>query len=116
MARRRAVIFAASSSCAHRNAAAISLGEIAGLLHGLGLLVYGVLEMPDALERLVLGIAERQPVDVFLPDVAGADEAPVAALRERLIAAGARQRTAGEGRGEGGDDNALAQDEDCPTK
>jgi len=63
-------------------------------LDGLGLLVYGVLEMPYTLERLVLSVAERQSVDVFLPDVAGAGEAPVAALRDRLSAAGAAERSA----------------------
>jgi ATP-dependent helicase/nuclease subunit B len=58
-------------------------------LEGLGLLVYGVLDMPPALERVIVGIASRLPVDVFLPDVAGADEAPVNATREHLIALGA---------------------------
>ena len=67
-------------------------------LDGLALLVYGVLEMPHALERLVLGIAERQPVDVYLPEVAGAVQAPVAALRARLTAAGAADRRSGQRR------------------
>jgi RecB family exonuclease len=58
-------------------------------LDGLGLLVWGLLELPPALERLVLRIAERLPVDVYLPDVAGVEEAPLHALRERLLANGA---------------------------
>jgi ATP-dependent helicase/nuclease subunit B len=62
-------------------------------LDGLGLLVYGVLEMSHALERLVLGVAERQPVDVYLPEVAGAEDAPIAALRDRLSNAGAAERS-----------------------
>jgi RecB family exonuclease len=59
----------------------------AARLDGLGVLIWGVLEMSPALERLVLGIAERMVVDVFLPDVAGSADAPLGALRERLAAA-----------------------------
>jgi RecB family exonuclease len=63
------------------------------LLDGLGLLVWGLLELPPALERVVVGVATRLPVYAFLPDVAGAAEAPVSKVRERLIARGAREST-----------------------
>lgn len=58
-------------------------------LDGLGLLVWGMLDMPPALERLVGRISERMPVDVFLPDIRPADDAPLGALCARLVAAGA---------------------------
>jgi ATP-dependent helicase/nuclease subunit B len=58
-------------------------------LDGLGLLVWGVLDLPPALERLIVAIAERIPVDVFLPDVEAAAEAPLGALHRRLIGGGA---------------------------
>ena len=61
------------------------------LLDGLGLLVWGMLDMPPALERLLHGIAERMPVDVHLPDLPAGETAPVAQLGNRLIASGARQ-------------------------
>ncbi len=57
-------------------------------LDGLGLLVWGVLDMPPALERLIVGVAERMPVVVYLPDVPAAAEAPVAALGRRLLERG----------------------------
>ena len=38
------------------------------LLEGLRLLVWGVLDLAPALERLLFGIADRLPVDVYLPD------------------------------------------------
>jgi Exodeoxyribonuclease V, gamma subunit len=65
-------------------------------LDGLGLLVWGLLDMPPALERLISGVAERLPVDVFVPDSGPVDDAPLGALRDRLIAAGARPETAAE--------------------
>jgi RecB family exonuclease len=65
------------------------------LLDGLALLVWGLLEVPPALERVILGVATRMPVHVFLPEVASAQEAPVSAVRERLIANGASVSHAG---------------------
>jgi ATP-dependent helicase/nuclease subunit B len=65
-------------------------------LTGLGLLVWGIIDLPPALERLVVGIAERLPVDVFLPDVPAAADAPLGALRERLLASGAELCSASE--------------------
>jgi ATP-dependent helicase/nuclease subunit B len=58
-------------------------------LDGLGLLVWGVLDLPPALERLLVGVAQRLPVDIFVPDVPAAAESPLGTLRERLIAGGA---------------------------
>jgi RecB family exonuclease len=58
-------------------------------LDGLGLLVWGVLDLSPALERLLVGVAQRLPVDVFVPDVPVAAESPLGALRERLTAGGA---------------------------
>ena len=46
-------------------------------LDGLGLLVWGMLDVPPALERLLRGIAERMPVDVYLPDLPAAADAPL---------------------------------------
>src|SRR5262249_28668378 len=63
------------------------------LIDGLGLLVWGLLELAPALERVIFGVAARLPVHVFLPDLAGATEAPVSKVRERLIAGGAREST-----------------------
>jgi ATP-dependent helicase/nuclease subunit B len=60
-----------------------------GGLTGLGLLVWGMLDLPPALERLVAAISERMPVDVFLPDVPAAADAPLGALSRRLQAGGA---------------------------
>jgi hypothetical protein len=65
-------------------------------LDGLGLSVWGLLEMPPALQRLLLRIAERLPVDVFVPNVSGAEDAPLAIMRERLIGAGATLAAAPE--------------------
>jgi RecB family exonuclease len=61
-----------------------------GRLDGLGLLVWGVPDMPPALERLVVGLADRLPVDVYLPNIRPADDAPLGAMRDRLLGAGAR--------------------------
>jgi RecB family exonuclease len=61
-------------------------------LDGLALLVWGMLDVPPALERLLHGIAERMPVDLHLPDVAASADAPVSELRRRLIAGGAAVR------------------------
>jgi hypothetical protein len=61
-------------------------------LNGLGLLVWGLVDMPAALETLVSMVSERMPVDVYLPDVPVGEDAPVAELRARLTAAGARLR------------------------
>ena len=55
-------------------------------LDGLGLLVFGMLDMQPALERLIDAIAERLPVDAFLPDVPAGRDAPLSALRQRLLA------------------------------
>ena len=57
-------------------------------LAGLGLLVWGMLDVAPALERLLVAIAERMPVDVFFPDVPAARAAPIHEARERLLAAG----------------------------
>ena len=69
-------------------------------LEGLGLLVWGLLEMPPALARLIRAISERMPVDVYLPDVPAAGEAPLGALRLRLEEAGAPVRVVDRGREE----------------
>jgi hypothetical protein len=37
-----------------------------------------MLDLSPALERLLVGIAARMPVDVFLPDVTAAADAPLA--------------------------------------
>jgi len=58
------------------------------LFDGLGLLVWGVLDLQPAMERLIEAIGERMAVDIFLPDVPAAADAPLGALRTRLIAAG----------------------------
>ena len=47
-------------------------------LPGLGLLVWGMLDMPPALERLLAEIAGRLPVDVYLADEPAAADAPLA--------------------------------------
>jgi RecB family exonuclease len=65
-------------------------------LDGLGLLVWGLLDMPPALERLVSRVAERLPVDFFIPDSGPVDDAPLGALRDRLISTGARPERASE--------------------
>jgi ATP-dependent helicase/nuclease subunit B len=57
-------------------------------LDGLGLLVWGMLDLAGALERLLVAIAERMPVDVFVPDVPVARDAPLGAVRERLLSPG----------------------------
>ena len=62
-------------------------------LGGLGLLVYGMLDLPPALERLVVAIAQRMLVVVFAPDVPAAADAPLAEALERLIASGATLET-----------------------
>jgi ATP-dependent helicase/nuclease subunit B len=59
-----------------------------GRLDGLGLLVWGLLDMPPALKRLIIGVAERMPVAVYLPDAPAAEQAPVAALHLRLVEQG----------------------------
>lgn len=67
-----------------------------GLLEGLGLLVWGALDLAPALERLLFDIAERLPVDVYLPDVAAAEDAPLGELRRRLLANGAQHQEVGD--------------------
>lgn len=62
-------------------------------LDGRALLVFGLLDMPPALERLIARIAERMPVDVLLDDVPAATDAPLGALRDRLLAGGATRWT-----------------------
>ena len=63
-------------------------------LKGLGLLIWGLLDMPPALEDLIVRIADLMPVTVYLPDVPAAIEAPVAELRHRLIEHGASETAA----------------------
>ena len=65
------------------------------LLDGLGLLVWGVLDLQPAMGRLIEAIGERMPVDVFLPDVPAGADAPLGRLRGRLLAAGGRLRELG---------------------
>jgi RecB family exonuclease len=60
-------------------------------LDGLALLVWGILDVPPALERLLRGIAERMPVDLYLPEVPAAIDTPLAELRRRLVASGAHE-------------------------
>jgi ATP-dependent helicase/nuclease subunit B len=67
-----------------------------GNLGGLALLVWGMLDIPAALEHLLAGVAERIPVDVYLADVPAAADAPLAELRDRLISNGATERLVGE--------------------
>jgi len=67
-------------------------------LDGLALLVWGMLDVPPALERLLHGIAERMPVDVHIPDVPASAEAPLAELRRRLIADGATEQLVDDSR------------------
>ena len=62
-------------------------------LDGLGLLVWGVLELQPAMERLLRRIAARLPVDVYLPDVPSAADAPLGALRRRLLAGESTSQT-----------------------
>ena len=65
-------------------------------LGGLALLVWGMLDLTPALERVLYGVAGRMPVDVYLYDVPAASAAPLAELRGRLISAGASERRAGD--------------------
>jgi RecB family exonuclease len=58
-------------------------------LDGLGLLVWGMLDLPPVLERLLVAISERMPVEVYLADVPVAADAPIAELRQRLQQRGA---------------------------
>jgi hypothetical protein len=61
-------------------------------LDGLALLVWGMLDLPPALEHLLHRIAERMPVDVHLPELPTGADTPLAELQSRLIAAGAAER------------------------
>jgi exonuclease V gamma subunit len=61
-------------------------------LGGLALLVWGMLDLAPALERVLHRVAERMPVDVYLPDIPAAVDAPIAELRRRLITGGATER------------------------
>jgi RecB family exonuclease len=61
-------------------------------LDGLALLVWGMLDLAPALERLLHRIAERMPVDLYLADVPAASDVPLAELRHRVIVAGASER------------------------
>ncbi len=63
-------------------------------MDGLGLLVWGMLEIAPALERLLVSIAARMPVDVYLPDVPAAADAPLAEQRRRLVSFGAAELAA----------------------
>lgn len=80
------------------------LASEAERLDGLSLLVWGLLDLPAALERLLLRIAERMPVDLYLADVPAAADAPLAGMRTRLYGAGA---TAGAARQRAGAATAL---------
>jgi ATP-dependent helicase/nuclease subunit B len=75
-------------------------------LDGLALLVFGLLDMPPALERLLARVGRRLPVDMFTPDAQPRADAPLGALRDRLIARGARDVRAPEPAAE---QTALAQ-------
>jgi RecB family exonuclease len=57
-------------------------------LGGLALLVWGMLDLSPALERLVVAIAERMSVDVYLGDVPVAEDAPITELSRRLAGRG----------------------------
>jgi ATP-dependent helicase/nuclease subunit B len=63
-----------------------------GRLGGLGLLVWGMLDLSPTLERLLVGVAERMPVDVYLSGVPAAADAPLADLARRLTARGATEQ------------------------
>ncbi|MGO9977402.1 MAG: PD-(D/E)XK nuclease family protein [Solirubrobacteraceae bacterium] len=55
-------------------------------LAGLGLLVWGMLDLAPALERLLVAISARMPVEVFVPELPSTADAPIAGARRRLIA------------------------------
>jgi len=57
-------------------------------LDGLALLVWGMLDVPPALESLLHRIAERLPVDAYLPELPAAADTPLESLRVRLIGEG----------------------------
>ena len=67
-------------------------------LDGLALLVWGMLDLPPALESLLHGIAERMPVDVHVPEVPAGSAAPLAELRRRVIANGGAERLVADSR------------------
>jgi len=60
-------------------------------LAGLGLLVWGMLDLAPALERLLVAVSARMPVEVFVPELPSSADAPIARARLRLIASGARE-------------------------
>jgi RecB family exonuclease len=68
------------------------LAADAARLPGLALQVWGMLDLPPALETLLYAIAERLPVDVYLADLPAAADAPLARLRTRLSAGAAAER------------------------
>ena len=78
----------------------------AARLDGLALLVWGMLDLPPALERLLCRITERMPVDAYLAELPAAADAPLAELRARLRATGAVERQVAELSGQG---TALAR-------
>ena len=57
----------------------------------IGLLVWGMLDVAPALERLLVAIAARTSVDVFVPELPASANAPIARARRRLIASGAAE-------------------------
>ena len=57
-------------------------------LAGLGLLVWGGLDMAPVLERLLTDIAQWMPVDLYLPSLPHGIDAPVGALAQRLSGGG----------------------------
>lgn len=67
-------------------------------LGGLALLVWGMLDLTPALERVVRGVAALMPVDLYLVDLPAGADAPVAELRRRLAAEGVSETLAGESR------------------
>jgi ATP-dependent helicase/nuclease subunit B len=84
------------------------------LLDGSGLLVYGVLDPSPLLEQLIVAVAQRMPVDVYLPNTPGVDDAPAAAWRRRLEDTGAVVVPApAVGRTRAGNASALSQIVGC---
>jgi ATP-dependent helicase/nuclease subunit B len=75
-------------------------------LGGLALLVWGMLDLPPTLERVLRGVSALMPVDLFVPDVPAGADAPLAELRCRLVADGVVERPVGE---LGGPDSALGR-------
>ncbi len=58
-------------------------------LDGLALLVWGMIDIPPALEGVLASISERMAVTAYLADVPVGSDAPIAELRQRLVRRGA---------------------------